>query len=47
MRDERKKRAREALAYNAVQSWTEITRLAREGTRPQAKQATLFNGEED
>ena len=30
---ERKKRANEALAYNAlVQSWPEIVRLAREGT---------------
>lgn len=30
---ERKKRAPEALAYNGlVQSWPEITRLAREGT---------------
>jgi putative DNA methylase len=31
---ERKKRAQEALSYNAlVQSWPEITRLAREGKR--------------
>lgn len=31
---ERKKRAAEAMAYNAlVQSWPEIVRLAREGTR--------------
>jgi putative DNA methylase len=45
---ERKKRAAEALAYNAlVQSWPEITRLAREGARPQAEQATLFGGKED
>ena len=30
---ERKKRTSEALVYNAlVQSWPEITRLAREGT---------------
>lgn len=46
---ERKKRAPEALAYNAlVQSWPEITRLAREGSgvRP-AKQADLFGKGED
>lgn len=43
---ERKKRALEALSYNGlVQSWPEITRLAREGSRPQPKQAGLF-GEE-
>jgi len=41
---ERKKRAAEALSYNAlVQSWPEITRLAREGGRPQAGQANLFD----
>ena len=35
---ERKKRATEALSYNAlVQSWPEITRLAREGGRPGAE----------
>jgi putative DNA methylase len=40
---ERKKRAPEALAYNGlVQSWPEITRLAREGSRPQTEQARLF-----
>ncbi len=34
---ERKKRAAEALSYNAlVQSWPEITRLAREGGTPRA-----------
>jgi len=34
---ERKKRAAEALTYNAlVQSWPEITRLAREGGKPKA-----------
>ena len=34
-------------AYNAlVQSWPEITRLAREGARPQGEQATLFSGKE-
>jgi len=32
---ERKKRAQEGLSYNAlVQSWPEITRLAREGASP-------------
>ena len=43
---ERKKRAAEALSYNAlVQSWPEITRLAREGgmlQRPQKAQGELF-----
>ena len=40
---ERKKRAAEALAYNAlVQSWPEITRLAREGGKPKIEQAGLF-----
>ncbi|RIK74413.1 hypothetical protein DCC62_15350 [candidate division KSB1 bacterium] len=40
---ERKKRAAEALSYNAlVQSWPEIMRLARESGRPQAEQATIF-----
>ena len=39
---ERKKRAQEGLSYNAlVQSWPEITRLAREGGGP-AQQAGLF-----
>ena len=38
---ERKKRAQEALAYNAlVQSWPEIIRLARERVAPQ--EAELF-----
>lgn len=41
---ERKKRAAEALAYNGlVQSWPEITRLAREGGDAHATQNTLFN----
>ncbi len=41
---ERKKRAAEALSYNAlVQSWPEIVRLAQERTS-EAKQATLFPG---
>jgi len=40
---ERKKRAAEALAYNGlVQSWPEIARLAREGGKPEAEQAPLF-----
>lgn len=40
---ERKKRAAEALSYNAlVQSWPEIMRLARESGRPQAEQASIF-----
>jgi putative DNA methylase len=39
---ERKKRAAEALSYNAlVQSWPEITRLAREGSRPRPVQRAL------
>ena len=39
---ERKKRAAEALSYNSlVQSWLEITRLARSA---QAEQAALFDG---
>jgi putative DNA methylase len=45
---ERKKRATEALAYNAlVLSWPEITRLAREGGKaPRAAQAGLFDEDE-
>jgi putative DNA methylase len=40
---ERKKRAVEALSYNAlVQSWPEINRLAREGGKPRAEQSGLF-----
>src|SRR5204863_5584911 len=40
---ERKKRAAEALAYNGlVQSWPELTRLAREGSKPGAEQTGLF-----
>ena len=43
---ERKKRAQEALSYNGlVQSWPEITRLAREGRKPEQSQAELFNQE--
>ena len=41
---ERKKRAQEALSYNAlVQSWPEITRLVREGGRPGVEQVGLFD----
>ena len=40
---ERKKRADEARSYNGlVQSWPEITRLAREGGKKPAEQAQLF-----
>lgn len=40
---ERRKRAPEALSYNAlVQSWPEIARLAREGARVQSQQEQLF-----
>ena len=43
---ERKKRAAEALSYNGlVQSWPEITRLARESGKPKAEQAQLFEQE--
>ncbi len=45
---ERKKRAVEALSYNAlVQSWPEITRLAQGGGKPQAAQPVLFDDVED
>jgi putative DNA methylase len=40
---ERKKRATEALSYNAlVQSWPEITRLAREGGKSKTEQGELL-----
>ncbi len=40
---ERKKRAAEALSYNAlVQSWPEITRLARESRKSKPEQAAMF-----
>jgi putative DNA methylase len=40
---ERKKRAAEALPYNSlVQSWPEITSLAREQTKQQPTQPSLF-----
>jgi putative DNA methylase len=43
---ERKKRAQEALSYNAiVQSLPEITRLARETSKPQSQQKSLFEQE--
>jgi putative DNA methylase len=43
---ERKKRAQEALSYNGlVQSWPEITRLARESEKPHAEQGRLFEQE--
>jgi putative DNA methylase len=46
---ERKKRSTEALAYNGlVQSWPEVTRLAREGAKPQAAtQGKLFEEPEE
>jgi putative DNA methylase len=44
---ERKKRAADALSYNAlVQSWPEITKLAREGGTAHTQQPTLFAEEE-
>ena len=44
---ERKKRAPEALAYNSlVQSWPEITRMAREAGAPRDKQTELFDDED-
>jgi putative DNA methylase len=43
---ERKKRPQEALAYNAlVQSWPEITRLAREVPLPEVEQVQMFSRE--
>jgi putative DNA methylase len=45
---ERKKRAAEALSYNSlVQSWPEISRLARESSRPRARQTTMFDENEE
>ncbi len=44
---ERKKRAAEARSYNGlVQSWPEITRLAREGGTPSPAQAAMFEDDE-
>jgi putative DNA methylase len=41
---ERKKRAAEALSYNAlVQSWPEMSRLAREGAKPREEQSAMFS----
>jgi putative DNA methylase len=41
----RPKMATEALAYNSlVQSWPEITRLAREGALLRSAQVTMFEG---
>jgi len=41
---ERKKRATEALSYNSlVQSWPEISRLARESDRSRPTQTTMFD----
>jgi putative DNA methylase len=43
---ERKQRAQEALSYNSlVQSWPEITRLARESGKPHQSQPQLFEQE--
>ena len=43
---ERKKRAAEALAYNGlVQSWPEIVRLAREGSKPTADAGRTVRGD--
>lgn len=45
---ERKKRAADALSYNAlVQSWPEITRLAREGGTGRSPQPTLFDEDDE
>lgn len=45
---DRKKRAAEALQYNAlVQSFPEITRLAREGGKPRTGQTALFGETEE
>jgi putative DNA methylase len=45
---ERKKRAAEALSYNGlVQSWPEITRLAREGGKPRQQQTTSIESDEE
>ena len=44
---ERKKRAAEALSYNSlVQSWPEITRLAREEQKAEAEQTSFFPSED-
>ena len=44
---ERKKRTAEALSYNSlVQSWPEITRLAREEQKTEVEQTSLFESED-
>ncbi len=44
---ERKKRAQEALSYNAlVQSWPEITRLAKEGGKTPERQRSILKADE-
>ncbi len=44
---ERKKRAQQALSYNAlVQSWPEISRLGREGGKPGQAEVSLFEESE-
>ncbi|MCS1417418.1 MAG: hypothetical protein M2R46_05172 [Verrucomicrobia subdivision 3 bacterium] len=44
---ERRKRAAEALSYNSlVQSWPEITRLARKKQEPEAEQTSFLDTEE-
>lgn len=41
---ERKKRTQEALSYNGlVQSWPEMSRLAREGAKPREEQSAMFS----
>ena len=45
---ERNKRATEAMAYNGlVQSWPEITRLARDAGAPRETQTTMFDNPEN
>ena len=45
---ERKKRAAEALSYNGlVQSWPEITRLARKNVTRSPEQTSMFEGNEE
>ncbi len=43
---ERKKRAAEVSHNALVQSWPEITRLAREGGKPREEQTGLFGEDE-
>jgi len=45
---ERKKRAQEALSYNAlVQSWPEIAQLAKEVSKVRTGQGGLFDGNKE